>query len=202
MAIFSTSQKINLAGHKVPVLYVVGGLLMAGVGGYFLLKKPKPTMATAPLVPVAPDVQFTTNPQKIQPPMPFTIIGQFQTMQGQPVTVRQGYYYVFILDASRQKRLVSQGTVGMMVSHFAIPVNTQGWQSGNYSVVVTDVMMTPQEMSQQGIMTGQPPQVAGGQFDLGTAPVMPLPSPSPAQQPPPASGQPSGPAPFNPAVYG
>lgn len=204
------SQKINLAGHKIPVLYVIGGLVIAGVGGYFLLRKPKQP-PSAQVVAVAPDVHFITNPQKIDPPNPFQIIGQFQTLQGQPVTVRQGYYYVFILDASRQKRLVSQGSVGMNVSHFAVPVNTQGWTSGTYSVVVTDVMITPQEMQAHGIMTGAPAQVQAGQYNLSTAPVVggpqgqgnqpfPIPptGPSPAVTPP----APSGPAPFNPANYG
>lgn len=188
------SQKINLAGHKIPVLYVIGGLVIAGVGGYFLLRKPKPP--SAQVVAVAPDVHFITNPQKIDPPNPFQIIGQFQTLQGQPVTVRQGYYYVFILDASRQKRLVSQGSVGMNVSHFAVPVNTQGWQSGTYSVVVTDVMITPQEMQQHGIMTGAPAQVAAGQYNLSTAPVVGGPQGGAPPIPP------QGPAPFNPANYG
>ena len=192
MALLVSNKKINLAGYKVPLLYVAGVTLAIGIGGYyFLIKKKQPDIQAGqgqgqgmpPLVAVAPDVIFALNPQQIMPPQPFVIMGQFQTQQGMPVTVRQGYYYVFITDASRNKRLVSQGSVGVMVSRFTVPVQTTGWQSGNYSVVVTDEIMTPQQMQSQGIQTGTPPQsqIQGGTYNQATLPQPPLPTPTPAQ---------------------
>jgi hypothetical protein len=146
------SAKMKVAGYKIPILYPLLGL---GLVAFIVIQKGSPQGAppggppVAPGMP-APDVQFNLNPPSLMPGVPTTLQGQFQTLQGMPVTVPQGYYYVFLVQPTGMKQLVSQGSLGMNIAQFNIPINTQGLQPAGmakYSITVTDVPLTQQELT-------------------------------------------------------
>jgi hypothetical protein len=135
---------IKVAGHKIPILYP---LLAVGVVGLWAVKKKSGSpVSQGP----APDVQFNLNPPSIMPNVPTMLTGQFQTLQGMPVTVPAGYFYIFLIQPNGMKQLLNQGTLGMNISKFSVPLNTQGLMPagmGKYSLTVTDTALTQQELA-------------------------------------------------------
>lgn len=169
----------TVGGYKITTVHAV--IAAVGVvGGYFLIRKlSKP--AGPQMVTTAPDVQFTLTPANIMPGTPSQLQGMFIDMMGMPVIVPQGYYYVFILDSSNRRRLVSQGSLGMMVSRFNVTINTVGWQQGRYTVTVTDIPLSAQELYTPPVLAAQPTIVSPA--TPLPAPITGLPAPSPAAFP-------------------
>jgi hypothetical protein len=164
----------RIGGHNITTVHVAV-LAAVGVIGFVVYNRNKKPMGPQ-MVKTAPDVQFSVTPANITPNVPSTIAGMFVDMMGMPVIVPAGYYYVFILDSSNNRRLVSQGSLGMNISKFSTVLNTAGWQAGRYTVTVTDIPLNPAELYTRPVLAAQP-TIVGGQTPL-PAPITGLPAPA------------------------
>jgi len=101
------------------------------------------------VVDTAPSVTFTLSPEEVRPNTAFTIQGQFQDNNGQPVAVKQGYYYVFQVDSQGKKQaLVTQGSLGANIAQFNVLVPTTKWQDqAKFAVDVSDQPLSAQQLS-------------------------------------------------------
>jgi hypothetical protein len=167
----------RIGGYKITTVHAVLFVALAA-GGFFIYQRTKKPMGPQ-MVMTAPDVQFTLTPANIMPGTPSQLQGVFVDMMGMPVVVPQGYYYVFILDSSNRRRLVSQGSLGMMVSRFNVMINTAGWQQGRYTVTVTDIPLSPQELYTAPVLNAQPTIVSSNPQVPLPAPITGLPAPAP-----------------------
>jgi len=180
----------TIAGYKLSPTQFILVAIGAAALGYFAYKKfVKGGAQPGQMVQVAPDVQFALSPSTITPNVPCQLLGQFQDEKGIAVTVPQGYYYVFILDSLNNRRLVSQGSLGLNVSKFSVTINTTNWQQGKYNVVVTDIPLSPAELQASGVLVTTQPSIpgtlAGVQMPQPPFPLQPqIPAP-PAGTPPP-----------------
>jgi hypothetical protein len=87
--------------------------------------------------------------EEVKPNSAFSIIGQFEDDKGKPVKVKQGFYYVFAVDANGNKQaLVTQGTLGSNIDQFSVLVPTTNWaDQAKYAVDVTDTPMTAAQLT-------------------------------------------------------
>lgn len=173
----SLGSKVSIAGYKVPILVPLIGV--AALAFYALRKSHPPG---PPKVAVAPDVNFMLNPPEIKPNTPTQLTGQFIDEMGKPVQVKAGYYYIFLADPKGTQKLIQQGSLGMDISSFNIPINTSGFQPpgmGHYSITVTDEPLSQQELisgpAEQPIPMGGAPSFAA--LPPGSPPAQPVGAP-------------------------
>lgn len=105
----------------------------------------------------APTVSFVLNPEEVKPNSAFSIQGQFQDAQGNPVKVKAGYYYVFEIDSQGNKQaIVTQGSLGNGISQFSVLIPTTNWtDQAKFAVDVTDQAFTAAQLTQMINPTGK-----------------------------------------------
>lgn len=144
-----TNRNNLILAVAIPISIIAIVLLLYYINPKFRTEIQKLLRFRKGAVSVAPQVSFTLNPEEVKPNTAFSIAGQFEDGNGQPVAVKNGYYYVFSLDAQSNKQgLVTQGSLGTNTATFNVLVPTTNWQDQTkFDVLVTDTALTANDLT-------------------------------------------------------